>query len=342
MKKALSLLLAIIMVMGLLTACGGAASSTAPASSAAPAAPASSAAPADDPAADYPEKSITLTLGWAAGGGADLTSRAIMPYVEKILGQSIVITYNAGAGGELSFVELANNTPDGYNWAWTVTPHLVSFPISRETQYQLEDICPIANIAMDPCILAVTEDSPYQTLEDLVEYAKANPATLNLGNGGAGGDDHIAALLFCKAAGIEVNDVAYSEGTGAQISALLGGHIDAAIFNASEASQYDGIRLLGVMAEDTVSIIPDIPTFASMGYDVTMSSDRGFSAPAGTDPAIVQKIADAVEQAMQDPEFQQAADNLNLITKFMGPDEYSAYLYDYRENLQKIYDENPW
>ena len=73
-----------------------------------------------------------------------------------------------------------------------------------------------------------------------------------------------------------------------------------------------------------------------------MSSDRGFSAPAGTDPAIVQKIGDAVEQAMQDPEFLETAENLNLILQYMGPEEYSEYLYQYREDLQKIYDSNPW
>ena len=334
-KKLGALIVSAALIAGLATSCGnqeagGQSSSSAPQGG------------SDESVDSYPSKPITLTLGWAAGGGADLTARAIMPYVEQILGQSIVITYNAGAGGELSFVELANDPPDGYNWAWTVTPHLLSFPISRETEYQLEDIMPIANIAYDPGIIAVTEDSPFNTLQDLVDYCKENPGELTFGNGGTGGDDFIGLLLFAKEADIEITQVAYSEGTGSQISALLGGHIDVAAFNASEASQYDGIKLLGVMAEERVSIIEDIPTFIEQGYDVVMSSDRGFSAPAGTPKEIVQKIADAVEQAMQDPGFIEAAENLSILTEFMGPDEYQAYLEDYREDLQAIYDENPW
>ena len=297
-------------------------------------------------AENWPKKTINLVLGWAAGGGADLTSRAVMqPFVEKILGQKVIISYKTGGGGEISFVQLKNARKDGYNYAWTVTPHLVSFPISRKTAYQLEDIMPVANIAYDPGILAVVQDSPFKTLKDLVDYCKANPGKVLFGNGGVGGDDFIAIRLFAKAAGIDIIQVAYSEGTGTQISGLMGGHINVAAFNASEAKQYtEGgqIRLLGVMSKERVTIIPDVPTFLEQGYDVQMSSDRGFSAPAGTPKEIVEKFAGAVEQAMKDPEFIKVAEKLNLLLKFMGPEEYSKYLYDYRENLKKIYAENPW
>jgi tripartite-type tricarboxylate transporter receptor subunit TctC len=297
-------------------------------------------------AEDWPTKPINLVLGWSAGGGADLTSRAVMqPFVEKILGTKIVISYKTGSGGEISFVNLKNSRPDGYNYAWTVTPHLVSFPVSRKTAYQLEDLCPVANIAYDPGVFAVKGDSQFNTLEDLVEYCKKNPGKVTFGNGGTGGDDFLAVLLFSKAANVDIIQVAYPEGTGTQISGLMGGHIDVAAFNASEAKQYtEGgqIKLLGVMSNDRVSIIPAIPTFSEQGYKVIMSSDRGFSAPAGTPKEIVDKFASAVEQAIKDPEFIKRAEKLNLLIKFMGPDEYAQYLRDYRENLKQVYAENPW
>ena len=132
-------------------------------------------------AEDWPTKPINLVLGWSAGGGADLTSRAVMqPFVEKILGTKIVISYKTGSGGEISFVNLKNSRPDGYNYAWTVTPHLVSFPVSRKTAYQLEDLCPVANIAYDPGVFAVKGDSQFNTLEDLVEYCKKTLVRLHL------------------------------------------------------------------------------------------------------------------------------------------------------------------
>ena len=96
------------------------------------------------------------------------------------------------------------------------------------------------------------------------------------------------------------------------------------------------------MSEERVDIIPDVPTFKEQGYDVIMSSDRGFSAPAGTPSEIINKMAKAVEDTLNNPEFIEKAEKLNLLIKFMGPEEYKEYLYEYRDNLQKIYDSNPW
>lgn len=327
MKKFLGIFLAAAMLLGLLAACSKPDASNDPGAAEA-----------------FPEHDITLMLGFAAGAGADLTSRAIMPYVEKILGKSIVIDYNAGSGGELSFTQCALNTPnDGYNWTWICTPHLAVYPISRDTcEYTLDQIQPICQISYDPNIYAVQESSPFNTLEDLVNYAKEHPGEVTFGHTGVGSDDFIANMKFIEASGVEITQVAYANGTGEEITALLGGHIDVGVFNASEFSNYEGLKLLGVMAEERVSIIPDTPTFKEQGYDIIMSSDRGFAVPAGTDPEIVAKIASAVEETINNPEFQQKAADLSLLLNYRGPEEFSTYINDYAVQMQELYDANPW
>jgi len=337
MKKIASILLATIMLLSVLTACGQ--KETPPAAE-----PNQSGNTTVSAADTYPQEDITLMLGFAAGAGADLTSRAIMPFVEKILGTSIVIDYNAGSGGELSFTELALNTPaDGYHWTWICTPHLPIYPISRDTcEYTIDQIQPVCQISYDPNIFAVQESSPFNTLEDLVKYAAEHPGEVSIGHTGVGSDDFIAGIKFMDAANVDLNQIAYANGTGEEITALLGGHIDVGVFNASEFSNYEGLKLLGVMSSDRVSIIPDTPTFAEQGYDLTMSSDRGFAVPAGTDMDIVNKIAAAIEETINNPEFQQKAADLSLLLNYRGPDEFKTYIEEYSASMQELYDSDPW
>jgi tripartite-type tricarboxylate transporter receptor subunit TctC len=294
----------------------------------------------------WPKKPITLIIGWAQGGGADITSRAVFhPFVEKILGQKIIITNKTGAGGEISFVELANSRPDGYTFGWTVTPNLVSFPISRKTQYQLKDLEPVSNITYDPGVFVVPIDSPLNSLKDIVKYANENPGKMTIGNGGTGGDDFIAVELFKQACKCDITQVPYAEGTGAQISGLLGGHIMVSAINATESQSYaEGgkVKVLGVMNEERVDIIPDVPTFTEQGYDIISGSFRGFSAPAGTPKPIIEKMASAVADTMKNPEFLKRAKNLKLIVKYMGPDDYKKFLYDFKKKVKVIYDAVPW
>ncbi len=295
---------------------------------------------------DWPKKPITLIIGWAQGGGADITSRAVFhPYVEKIMGQKIIITNKTGAGGEISFVALAHSKPDGYTFGWTVTPNLVSFPVSRKTQYQLEDLEPVANITYDPGVFVVPTDSTLTSLKDIVEYANNNPGKMTIGNGGTGGDDFIAVELFKQACNCDITQVPYAEGTGAQISGLLGKHIMVSAINATEALSYveaGKVKILGVMNEERVDIIPDVPTFKEQGFNVISGSFRGFSAPAGTPKPIIEKMATAVSDTMKSPQFLKRAKNLKLILKYKGPDEYKAFLYDFREKVKAIHKKVPW
>ncbi|WP_316980339.1 tripartite tricarboxylate transporter substrate binding protein [Shumkonia mesophila] len=297
-------------------------------------------------AVDWPQKPITLIIGWAQGGGADITSRAVFqPHVEDILGQKIIIRNQTGAGGEVSFTTLAHSKPDGYTFGWTVTPNLLSFPISRKTNYKFEDLVPVVNVSYDPGVFVVPADSQFNSLKDLAAYAKDNPDKVTIANGGTGGDDFIAVELFMTACNCQVTQVAYAEGTGASISGLLGKHVMVSAINATESKKFQDagqVKVLGVMADKRVDIIPNVPTFREQGFDVISGSYRGFSAPAGTPDEIVQKMADAVEETMKKPEFLDRAKKLQLILEYIGPKDYKKFLLKVEHDMKKIYAKHPW
>ena len=132
-------------------------------------------------AAEYPEKPITMIVAYSPGGGTDTAARTIAKYVEKHLGQRLVVENKAGAGGQIGFSALATAKPDGYEIGFVNVPsiHLVK-KLREGVPYEISDFDPIANIQLDPVVVAVAAESPYQTLADLLADAKAHPGELNI------------------------------------------------------------------------------------------------------------------------------------------------------------------
>ena len=169
-----------------------------------------------DPGANYPNDSIDLVIGFSPGGGADLTARAVFqPFVEDILGQDIIVTYHEGSNGEISYTETALNTEaDGYTMCWGAHPGFLTLPLTKEScRFTLEDFQPVCNIATDPNVFIVNGSSEFNSLEDIVNYAKENPGNLTVAIGELNADDDLAWEQFANKAGIEVNKVVYADGT---------------------------------------------------------------------------------------------------------------------------------
>lgn len=295
-------------------------------------------------AEEWPSRPITFVVHASPGGGLDVIVRLLVPYVERILGQKVIIVNKPAAGGEVAWTEIAHTRPDGYTWTSVYSPGVQGYTLMRKTGYSLDDFEPCAAMVTDPGVLVVNADSPFKTLKDFVEYAKQNPNTLTVGNSGTGSDDYIATRLFEKAAAISVKHVAY-DGAAPVRSAVLGGHISAGAMNASEAKPYvdsGKLRVLGVMSEKRCDFLPSVATFREQGYDVIMGSVRGFVAPKGTPKEIVNKMAKAVEQAMQDPEFQDKARQAYQPLDFKGPEEFKKLLWDVDAQLREMYSQSPW
>lgn len=337
MKKLMALALALAIVLSLCACSNGGGSTTAPENT-------NTTTAAQE--LSWPEKEITIIIGWAAGGGNDLTVRAVFqPYVEKILGKDVVITYKEGSGGDIAYTELLKNTKaDGYTLAACAIPGFLTSPMTKSSvTFKLEDAQPIANLGSDPNVFVVEADSQFSTLQDVIDYAKANPGDMTVAIGNLNADDDLALGMFTKLAGIEVNKITYEGGASDRITAQLGKHIQMSVLNASEVSSFleaGQIKVLGVMSEERVSFLSSVPTFKEEGFNVIHGASRGVIAPAGVDKEIVKKLSDAIGQAMKNPECVKTLENMKLIPDYMDSETYTKFLQEKYEAYKVIVEEN--
>ena len=294
--------------------------------------------------AAYPERPLNMIVAYSAGGGTDVAARTLAPYLEKYLGQAIAVINKPGAGGEVGFTELVHSQPDGYTIGFTNTPTFVSIPIQRKTRFSLENMAPIANIVDDPSAISVRSDSDIKKLADLIAYAKANPGKVTYGSSGVGSDDHLAVLAFMRKAGIEMRHIPFP-GEADVRAALLGGHIMVGSMNLSGSLPYQKegkLHILGHMGTKRWDIAPNVPTFTEQGYPVVFGATRGLGAPGGTPKEILTILSEAVKKAVEDPEFQEKAQKLNLPLSYLNADDYSKSLHDLQTELQTVWDATPW
>ncbi len=336
MKNRVVLLVTIALVSGLIVAgCSQTAASAPPVAPAAPKAaePTKPAAAAPTAAAKvaFPEKgkSITFIIPWAAGGPTDVGGRLLASGLEKELGVPVQVVNKEGAGSQVGISALAKAKPDGYtigvtNLPSSITPYLDP---SRGATYGRKDLLPVANHVWDPVTVGVTVNSPYKTLKDLVDAAKANPGGIKAAITGLQTENHLALLLFQKQAGIKFSIVTM-EGTAQANPALLGGHVDVLFQSAGGFAPLikgNQARLLGMMDTQESKFYPGVRTFEAQGYNVNYASSRGISVPAGTPKEIVDVIAQAAKKAMDSEDMKKKLDESFFTQRYMGPEEYATY-----------------
>ncbi|MCU0886837.1 MAG: tripartite tricarboxylate transporter substrate binding protein [Rubritepida sp.] len=291
-----------------------------------------------------PERAVTMIVAFAPGGGTDVAARTLARFMERELGQSVVVQNRAGAGGEVGWGELARARPDGLTIGFINTPNIVTIPIERQARYRIEDFAPIANIVDDPGGFWVLPDSPWRNLADVVAAARAAPGTIGYGTTGVGSDDHLATLAFERLAGIRLLHVPFN-GSSQVKNAVLGRTIQIAAMNMGEGVndfRQNVLRPLGQMGETRWANTPEVPTFREQGFDVVEGSMRGLAAPAGVPPAVLARLADVVRKVMADAEFQRLAEQQQLPLRFLGPDEHKAAILALSENYRRLWAQHPW
>src|SRR5258708_4441194 len=249
--------------------------------------------------AQYPERVINLIVAYSPGGGTDLIARAIAPYIERNLGggAKIAVVNRAGAGGEIGFAALANAAPDGYTIGFVNTPPLLTIPIERPAQFSWQRFDYLGNIIDDPCNFSVHTDTDIKDLKQLAAYARANPGAVTVGTTGIGSDDHLAMLLFGRAAGVQLRHIPF-KGSADVRAAIAGKQITVAAINIGEAMQYQKggtpLRNLVQMSPARTNLAPDLATAREQGYDIEMSSLRGLAAPRGLPADLRERLVEAV------------------------------------------------
>lgn len=295
-------------------------------------------------AAEWPQRGLTLIVAFPAGGGTDIAARTLARFMEKELGQSIVVLNRGGAGGDIGWSEMARAQPDGYTIGFINTPNVVSIPIERQARYRLEDFAPIANVVDDPSAFFVRADSPFRSVEDVVRAARARPDSVTYGTTGIGSDDHLSTLALERLAGVQLTHVPFP-GAAPVRTALLGGQIAVASMNMGEGitdMRQGSIRALGQMAESRWAEAPETPTFREQGFDIVQGSMRGLAAPAGVPAPVLQRLALSARRVIEDPEFRRLAAQQALPLRYLGPEDFSAALQEERRKLQALWQAHPW
>ena len=273
-------------------------------------------------AADYPTKRLTYVICFNPGGESDITARFQEQPLKKYFGQDVVITYKIGGGGALGWSELVQAKPDGYTIAGHNLPHTILQPMEMDNAgYKTLDLKQIYFFESTPDVLMVRNDSPYKTLKDFIEAAKKNPGSFTVGGSGSSSANDLGTAMLNKAAGIKLTYVPFA-GTGSAVPALLGGHVTALMSYSPMVIQYkEQFRFLAIASEQRMDIIPDVPTFRELGYDVVEGAYRGVAAPPGTPDNIIKYLADAFDKTMKDPEVKKKMDQNGFKTEFLGPEE---------------------
>ena len=286
-------------------------------------------------AQEYPTKAVDIIVGYAPGGGADVAARLIAAHAAKKWGKPVNVVNQPGASGITAARQVLTSKPDGYTLMLDV--HAVSsmlFAVQSDVPFKMEEKSPIGLITLDPVVYTVKVDSPWKSLKDVAEAAKANPKTFRYGLGGIAAVASFSVSQFLYGAGVpvpETNKVVFTGGAPT-LAALAGGHVDFAGQQWSEVAPLvlgKKIRALAVVHPTRLSTFPDVPTAKEAGFpDLNVVGWQGLSGPPKLPPAVVAKWTGLIEAASKDPEFLQQAEKVYKVIVYKGPDAFMQFQQD--------------
>lgn len=275
---------------------------------------------------DYPSKSINYIIPFGPGGESDISARHQQPFFKKMFGQDLIISYKPGGGGAVGWSQLNSMPTDGYTMMGINLPHIIIKPMQKDVGFKTEDVDGFYIFHYTPDAIVVSADSEFKSLQDMIDYAKANPGKLTFSGSGKGTANHLAQVTFDKLAGIKTTYVAF-KGTGAAVQALLGNQVKAEFgYTSVGAKHADKVRMLAVAMEERHPSFPDVPTFKELGFDIVSGAYRGIAVPKGTPDDIKKKLSDMIGAINKDPDFRKKmeADGFALID--VGVDKYADFI----------------
>ena len=286
---------------------------------------------AEDLAKQYPERSIKILVGFAAGGGTDVAARIVAQKLTETIGQSVVVENRSGASGMIAAETVAKSSADGYTLMMgTQTTLAVAPALYRKFSIDAtRDFVGVAKAGISPLVLVVHPSVPARSVMDLIALAKASPGTINFGSGGLGTTPHMAGELFSIQAGIKMVHVAY-RGEAPAINDLLGGQLHLIFANLSAVIgnvKAGSLRALAVTSAQRAATAPEIPTVAEAalpGFEA--ATWFALVAPAGTPREIVRRLNTEVTQLVTQPDVRQRFADLGMTIDAGTPDALDAYI----------------
>ncbi|OGP65264.1 MAG: hypothetical protein A2170_13815 [Deltaproteobacteria bacterium RBG_13_53_10] len=263
--------------------------------------------PSVGPAQDYPNKPITIHVGFPPGALSGLVVQTYAEGLKKYLPkpQAVLVNYKPGASGAIAADYVLKQPADGYN--------LFSFPVDLcvkmakdgpTLHFKLEDFVHLGTSGTSPTCILVNKDGPYKTFEDFIAAAKKDPGKVSYGTPGIGSLIHLVGEIFQLRSGVKLNHIPFAGG-GPAITAVLGGHVDSYLGSIAAAGSHvqpgGGLKILAVFARERSRDFPDVPTSLEKGYDVDQITWHGLTAPKGTPPSVIDILRKSFQKASEDP-----------------------------------------
>ncbi len=293
--------------------------------------------------APYPSKPVRIVVPFPAGGSADTMTRVVGQFLAKRWGQSVLVDNRPGGGTVIAGALVAKAPADGYTLIIIANSLTINAKLRTNLPYDgLKAFDPIAQLVQSPQVIAVNSASPYKTLNELIQAAKANPGGLSYSTVGPATTQHIAGESFKRITGTDFTYAAFTGGALAA-NAVMGNHVTMVLTNLNEVApmlESGKLRPLAVTTRERLDALKQVPTAMELGIkDYEAVAWFAVATPAGTPKDVTQKISDDLQAALNDPEVRQKLNTAGLYPSFMGPDALNAHIQNEYARYSKIIDE---
>ncbi len=273
-------------------------------------------------ALDFPKKPIVVIVPYMAGGTTDIATRALAEAAKKHFGQPVIVENRPGGGSAIGVGSIVGKEPDGYLVSVAVEGlHRTSY-MNKLSFDTVKDVTPIMQFCGYIFGVWVRADSPFKTIKDLVDYAKANPGKISYMASGIGGGGHIATEELAYYAGVKFTLIP-SKGDAEATTALLGGHIDVGACTSGLVPLLRArkVRLLGIYTEKRAEMLPEVPTVAECGYKVIHNNPITVLGPKGTPKNIVKALHDGFRKAIDEPSFRATLEKYEMPVMYKNTED---------------------
>jgi tripartite-type tricarboxylate transporter receptor subunit TctC len=274
---------------------------------------------------DFPTKPIELVCPYAPGSSMDIVSRIVADLAPKYIGQPIVVVNKPGAGGSIAAADVISSKPDGHKLVMLTNFFFATTVKTQKIPFDPNDLTPIVNLYEYKLGMIVKGDSPWKTLSDFLDSAKKNPGKIRCAHGGRGITLHMNALLIFKKAGVDIIEVFYKGASPEQLSALLGGHVDAASMAYGAVKDHvraGNIRYLVFFSDRRFSDLPAVPSAVELGFPeaAKLATFNGLYAHKNTPEDAKKALLDVFKKIYEDPEFKKGIERMGDEPRFGGPE----------------------
>jgi tripartite-type tricarboxylate transporter receptor subunit TctC len=271
-------------------------------------------------------KPVEMTVMFGAGSAADTTARELAKGMEKVLGVPVPIVNRTGGGGAIGYSYVQQQRPDGYSIIWNSNSVSTNYHAGiMAFDYKAFDA--VARVSVETPAIAVRADAPWKNLKELVNFAKANPGKVRIGNSGTGSHTHFVASALFGSSDAKITNVPFTEGQA--VVNLLGSRIEGVVQLPAALVPHvksGDLRVLAVLGEKRDPVFPEVPTAKELGYSVALDMWRGIAVPTGTPKPIIAKLQDAIKASVESSSFKDAGKTIGFVPAYLPAQDFAKLI----------------